>query len=205
LRKNYEKIHLCFSTLLADGHDAVAATGAVLALARALPGARTQLADERAAGLTGPALASYALLRIPLGTALPEEVVFRGVLTEGLARRLPRAPALLASSAAFGLWHVGPTLRLLELNGVDLGRARTALAVSASVTATAAAGLGFAALRRWGGGLAAPVVAHAGVNVASLLAAVAYQRTSLSATRSTCRSSRRRHSAHGRPPRGARR
>lgn len=151
-------------------------TGLGLLGALAVPAAAPFLADERAAGLAGAGLAYYVLVRIPLGTAVPEEVIFRGVLLDGFASRWPRAAAVLASSAVFGLWHIGPTLRLLEVNEVDLGTGGTVFAVTAAVVATTLAGVGFSLLRRWGSGLVAPILAHAGINGLSLLAAVLAQR-----------------------------
>ncbi|HWC14857.1 MAG TPA: hypothetical protein VG929_09705 [Actinomycetota bacterium] len=38
------------------------------------------IADRRVAGMDGRALAFYVLVRIPMGTALAEEVMFRGVM-----------------------------------------------------------------------------------------------------------------------------
>ena len=38
------------------------------------------IADKRVAGMQGRSLAYYVLVRIPLGTAVPEEVIFRGAL-----------------------------------------------------------------------------------------------------------------------------
>lgn len=157
------------------GGAVAAGAAAALASARSVPAVAPLLADERAAGVTTAAAAFHALVRIPLGTALPEEVLFRGVLAEGYARRLPRGWGLLAANAVFGLWHVGPTLRLLDVNGVHGGASR-AQAVGGAVLATTLAGTGLSLLRRWGRGLAAPILAHACVNAASLLAAVAYQR-----------------------------
>src|SRR6478672_4283768 len=51
-----------------------------------------------------------ALVVIPLGTVIPEEFAFRGVLWGLLHRRSGRWTATLVSSALFGLWHVAPAL-----------------------------------------------------------------------------------------------
>ena len=161
---------------LVVGGAVVGLAGLGLLAALDVPAAQPLLADARAAGLAGASLAYYTLVRIPLGTAVTEEVIFRGVLLEGCARRMGLPAAVATSSVAFGLWHIGPTLRLLELNAVDTGPVGTLLAVAGTVLATTAAGVGFALLRRWGRGLFAPITAHAGINAASLLAAVAAQR-----------------------------
>lgn len=54
--------------------------------------------------------------RIPRGTALGEEAMFRGALLGLFLRRHTRPTAVLASSTRFGLWHVLPTLDTLDAN-----------------------------------------------------------------------------------------
>ncbi|HEX9855030.1 MAG TPA: CPBP family intramembrane glutamic endopeptidase [Acidimicrobiia bacterium] len=111
-------------------------------------------ADTRVIG-TRPAY--EVLLRIPVGTASFEEVLFRGLLQA--------AWGSAGSSTAFGAWHVLPTLQTAAVNG--LPRAPSA---AAAVVVTVAAGRALASLRaRYG--LVAAVVAHAGINIAGYLAA----------------------------------
>jgi membrane protease YdiL (CAAX protease family) len=112
------------------------------------------------------------VIRIPLGTALFEEVAFRGVLFATLARGGSTPTAAVVSSVAFGFWHVLPTLGRLDLNPAG-GYAVNGLAevglVALFVVVTAAAGLGFVWLRRRSGSLLAPIVAHAGINCSAFL------------------------------------
>jgi membrane protease YdiL (CAAX protease family) len=130
-------------------------------------------------GEPGWALLYGAALRIPLGTAVPEEVIFRGVLLGALERRTGSWwTAAWWSSAVFGLWHVGPTIVLARVNGLDGSAGQMAAVVAGAVAATTVAGLGFCLLRRWGRGVVAPAIAHAATNGLSLLAAVAAQRAS---------------------------
>lgn len=158
------------------GAAAFAAVGAGLLVAHTVPAAEPLLSDARVAGLDGAALAFYALVRIPFGTAIPEETIFRGALFGALQRRLGWWRAAAASSALFGLWHLAPTTVLLRENELNLGAAGTALALGGAVVGTALAGIGFCLLRRWGRGLLAPILAHWATNSLSLLAAVATQR-----------------------------
>lgn len=51
--------------------------------------------------------ARWVLVDIPLGTALPEEMFFRGALTPALEAAYGRRIGALAGPLAFGLWHVG--------------------------------------------------------------------------------------------------
>lgn len=158
------------------GLGGAALVGAALLAASRTPALAPLLADERAAGLSGLGLLYGAAVRIPFGTAVPEEVLFRGVLLGALHRRRPWWRAVAWSSAVFGLWHIGPTIVLVRVNGLDGSPAVAAGVVAAAVAGTAAAGAGFALLRRWGGGVVAPVLVHSATNAFSLLAAVAAQR-----------------------------
>lgn len=142
------------------------------ALAPRLRGLAALFGDRRAAGVAGRALAYETLVRIPLATSLFEEVAFRGVLLALGLRSGSEVAAVLVSSAAFGLWHVGPTLEMLRLNGVAWTAPRTAATVAGAVAVTAVGGIVFAVLRLHSGSLAAPVLAHWATNALALLAAV---------------------------------
>ncbi|SNS17018.1 CAAX protease self-immunity [Geodermatophilus pulveris] len=158
------------------GGGCAAAVAAGYAVALALPALRPLLADGRVARLDAAELAGQALVRIPLGTVLWEEVAFRGVLLAALARLLPRAGAVGVSAAVFGLWHVRPTLGALAANdlaGPPLARAG---AVLLACLATAAAGVLFAALRERSGSLLAPALLHLATNSLGLLAAATAHR-----------------------------
>jgi membrane protease YdiL (CAAX protease family) len=148
---------------------------AAVAAGAALPATRRWFRDERATtGGTGRAL-YHTLVRIPLGTAVAEETIFRGALLGMLLQRHPTARAAAVSSVLFGCWHVLPTLDTLPLNplGERVGGdpARTGGAVVASVAVTAAAGLGFSWLRLRADSLVAPVVVHAALNSSAFAAA----------------------------------
>ena len=118
------------------------------------------LADQRMAGAGARGVAWRALVRIPLGTVVLEEVAFRAVL-----------PALLSpagAAALFGLWHIAPTARAMEVNGM---RRHRAAAVAGAVAVTAAVGMVLWALRVATGGLAAPALVHIGANSGATVAA----------------------------------
>ncbi len=148
---------------------------AVVGLGAVVPATRGFFRDERARGGGTRHVLFETLVRIPLGTALPEEVIFRGALLGLFRQRHSPAAAASMSSILFGVWHVLPTLRTLPLNPagarVHGSPVRTASAVLAAVTATTLAGYGLAWLRLRSGSLAAPVVAHASLNGAAYLAA----------------------------------
>lgn len=139
----------------------------------------TWLLDERARGHGSSTAAFRAAIRFPIGTALFEEVAFRGVL-DGLWRRERGAgSARLVTAVAFGAWHLLPTYRLFPLMAGATGspRARVRAAVAGSV-ATGLGGLLFTALRERSGSVAAPWLLHASLNAGSyLLARRAWRRS----------------------------
>jgi membrane protease YdiL (CAAX protease family) len=153
-----------------------AVVGGALTAASRVPALAPLLSDERAAGLSGWTLLYASAIRIPLGTVIPEEVLFRGVALALLRRRMGWWSAAGWSSAAFALWHIGPTVVLARLNVEEPSPTLVAGMVGAAMGLTFVAGVLFCLLRRWGGGLLPPVLTHVATNSLSLLAAVAAQR-----------------------------
>jgi membrane protease YdiL (CAAX protease family) len=157
------------------GLAAAAPVAAAVGLGAAVPATRRWFLDERATtGGVGHAL-YHTLVRIPLGTAVAEEAIFRGALLGLLLQRHSRVRASAVSSALFGLCHVLPTLDTLAINragwAVGGDPVRTGGAVLASVLVTTAAGLGFCWLRFRGDSLVAPAVVHAALNSSAFAAA----------------------------------
>ena len=150
-----------------------AATAACGVAALALPGrTRRMFHDERIAVQPARRAAYEVLARIPVATALGEELLFRGALLGLLLRRHGERAAITRTSAWFGLWHVLPTLA--STRTARLGRQLRAQggplpAVLGAATVTAAAGAGFAALRLRSRSLLAPVLAHAALNATAYL------------------------------------
>jgi membrane protease YdiL (CAAX protease family) len=126
-----------------------------------------RLYQEQSIESASPHRALYeALVRIPFGTALPEEVIFRGTSMALLARRRSPAATILVSSALFGLWHIAPTAqRIHELPHVRRRPKSYQLAhIAASVAATALAGVALGCLRLRSGSIIAPWLAHTTAN-----------------------------------------
>jgi membrane protease YdiL (CAAX protease family) len=147
-------------------------------LIAALPATRPVLGDKRVAGLDGRAVAYQALVRIPVGTVLWEEIAFRGVLQAALRRVIHKNAAIVATSAVFGIWHIRPTVQALRANGFSDEQAIAG--VSAGVAATAAAGGLLCWLRERSGGLAAPIALHLVTNSGGAVAAWAARRRACS-------------------------
>jgi membrane protease YdiL (CAAX protease family) len=150
-------------------------TMAVVELGVVVPATRRFFQDERAREGGARHVLFETLVRMPLGTALPEEVIFRGSLLGLFTQRHSPAAAALMSSILFGVWHVLPTLRTLPLNPAGAlahgNPKRTGGAVLAAVTSTALAGYGLAWLRFRSGSIAAPVIAHTTLNAIAYLTA----------------------------------
>ncbi len=135
------------------------------------------IADRRVAGLGGAGLAYQTLVRIPLGTALLEEVAFRGVLFASW-RQDGDVEAAVLSSLAFGLWHISPTLNLLRANRPHAAPGIRVSVVVGAVCLTSVAGAGLVWLRVESAGLLAPWALHAALNSgATMAAALAHRRT----------------------------
>ena len=128
-------------------------------------------------GEGGPGWAALwtVLVVIPLGTVLPEELAFRGLLLALLDRRYGDLSAILLSSGLFGLWHVVPSLgggtanaTMASVVGADA--AGTVVRVLVTVVFTSLAGVVLCALRLRSGSLLAPVLAHWTVNGLGVIA-----------------------------------
>jgi uncharacterized protein len=160
---------------LRHGAVAMAVVAGLLAVGVALPATRELFADRRVDEHSVAALLYATLVRIPFGTALLEETLFRGVLLGLGLRRWSRRVAVAWSSALFGLWHVLPAGGLSGYNpvvaGAVHGPAGRLVVTAAAVAATALAGLVFCWLRLRAGSLLAPVMLHAATNSVAYAAA----------------------------------
>jgi membrane protease YdiL (CAAX protease family) len=135
----------------------------------AVPRVRTALADPQVAEASDRAAAFEVFVRIPLETALAEELMFRGVfLGTALQSRSP-VNAVATSSALFGLWHVMPTVQAIERGTGGTTGANRRVTIPAVIAATTLAGAGFALLRLRCEHVAAPVVVHATLNMVAYL------------------------------------
>lgn len=109
---------------------------------------------------SGAGLAYFLLLRQPVGTALFEEVAFRGVLYGAWYRVGGGRLALLATSGTFSLWHVVITSRTVAESGVVGNPPAVVAGVIVSLAGLFAGGLIFAYLRWHTRSIAAAAMAH---------------------------------------------
>jgi membrane protease YdiL (CAAX protease family) len=175
---SWDELGLARRTWLRGMVYAVAAVGVVLAVYAVgivIPLTRSAFLDARYHVPVGPALVT-ALIVIPLGTVLLEEVAFRGVLQALVTRHRGVRWGLGFSSIVFGVWHVLPSLGLNRSNQalghlLGLGVAAQVAAVACVVVFTALAGLLLSELRRRSGSLLAAAGLHWATNGMGVLAA----------------------------------
>ena len=130
---------------------------------------RAAFHDERMSELTPGRLVFQALVEVPFGTVLLEEVAFRAVLFAMLARRFGLVTAVIVSALLFGLWHILPSIGTHEQNPalgsvVGGGWRGNVLAVVLSVITTSLAGVLFLGLRLVSGSVFAPMGLHWATN-----------------------------------------
>jgi len=125
--------------------------------------------DERIITADGPSALYELFIRIPLATAIGEELIFRSAL-EGILR-LRRSPlqALLATAALFGIWHALPALDRLRSNPgaravhKDNNLAKFVVVIGVCCV-TAGAAVVFSWLRQKTGSVLAPIIVHYAIN-----------------------------------------
>jgi membrane protease YdiL (CAAX protease family) len=147
----------------------IALVTAVYLVGSAFRRTRTAFHDERMGDLSGGRMVFQALVEVPFGTVLLEEIAFRAVLLSMLVRRFGLVWGIVLSSVIFGLWHILPSIGTHEQNPalgsvVGEGRRGNILAVALSVLTTSVAGVLFAFLRLLSGSVLAPMGLHWATN-----------------------------------------
>jgi membrane protease YdiL (CAAX protease family) len=142
---------------------------AVYLIGSAFKRTRTAFHDERMSELTGGRMMFQALVEVPFGTVLLEEIAFRAVLLSMLIRRFGVVWGVIICSVLFGLWHILPSIGTHEQNPalgsvVGEGRRGNILAIALSVLTTTLAGVLFSALRLLSGSVLAPMGFHWATN-----------------------------------------
>lgn len=146
----------------------VVTTTGVLLLGLAMPSINKLFEDRRVD--TGVANLLYqAVIRIPLGTVVLEEIAFRSVLPALFAKRIGILRGSLAASVFFGLWHVLPALNINKVNPVardffGAGVGGKAIAVAFAVGGTMLAGLLLCLVRYRARSVLASMLCHVATN-----------------------------------------
>jgi uncharacterized protein len=158
---------------LRTGLLGAAACSAAVGMVAALPATRHFFYDARLTDMSRKEAFYHAGVRIPMATALSEEIIFRSVLHALFAREHSLQATVAWTSLLFGLWHILPTLDAYEGNPVSnivqsqkRGRRMAALGITG---ATAGAGVFFTYLRLRSRSVLAPALTHAAINVAALV------------------------------------
>lgn len=138
------------------------------AITASLPILRKGFADKRAVDQGWPSLLYESTIRIPFGTAVLEEVAFRGVLLAVVVAGWGWWPGVIVSSIVFGLWHILPSLDFHEnheaAEKLGDGFWGKAVSVVGTVFGTAVAGVVFCLLLDFTGSLFPVIVLHASLN-----------------------------------------
>lgn len=150
------------------GISVVAAGTALVLLTSRIPALRRHLHDERFPHGSSSDHLYRALIRFPIGTALFEEVAFRGVLPSLLANQGRSADS--SAAMAFALWHVIPTHHALTVNRIGASRRARVAGVLAGAVASGVAGYALSRIRQRAGGLFLPWLIHSAANTGSYLA-----------------------------------
>lgn len=110
-------------------------------------------------------------VRIPLSTALTEEIIFRGVLLGVMLTQYDTVASVAICSVVFGLWHILPSLDRFRMHsGITKTKRLSAGYVLATIGATAIAGVFFSWLRIMAGSIVAPWLTHWSINASAMLA-----------------------------------
>jgi membrane protease YdiL (CAAX protease family) len=154
---------------IVTGIIAVSITALVL-----LPFGRTFFSDDRFVQLSDLEVFYEIGIRIPIVTALTEELLFRSVLLAVLMAIISTRWAVAWSSVVFGLWHVLTTLNGLDGNAATdaLSAIEQAASVVAVVVVTLLGGVVFAVARLRSGSIVAPWIIHAALNSTTFSAGV---------------------------------
>jgi membrane protease YdiL (CAAX protease family) len=117
------------------------------------------IGSEETRHMSAAEVAWRAGVRILVGTAIPEEVLFRGLLYALWHRAGGVRAAVSATAISFGLWHAvisfGAVSGIDVLNGPLIG-----LVYTLNLVGLAAGGIMFAVLRWRSASIAAPVIVH---------------------------------------------
>lgn len=108
------------------------------------------------------------LVKVPLGTALFEEVAFRGVLQALLLAALRPSLALLAGGIAYGLWHVVINLQTIQDTALAESLPLLVLGQIVQMVGVTVGGIIFGLMRLYTGHVAASTIVH-WLTVASMI------------------------------------
>lgn len=157
----------------------VIVVAAIVSSAVAIPATREFFLSDRYDDTSEALLAAFVV--IPLQTAIPEELMFRGVLQGTLGRLCGSTATLVYGAVAFGLWHILSSTGLTEGNeGLSdtLGSGTVAqyAGIAGAVVVTGVAGFVLGWLRKRTTSLLAPIALHWALNATGAIgAAVAWQ------------------------------
>ena len=174
---NFEQMGLAFDKIWPGIYIALLAVAVIIigtSIIAPIPFLRRFFLGDDLATASGKLISYEATIRVPFGTALIEEVLFRGVLLGLLLQHNSAPTAIIISSMIFGLWHIFPTIAMLENNKIlakanrDLRRRKYGSIIGV-VIITSIAGAIFAWLRMISNSIVAPWLVHWSINSSGML------------------------------------
>jgi membrane protease YdiL (CAAX protease family) len=102
----------------------------------------------------------WALVKQPLGTAVFEEVAFRGILQAKMTSLFTIRAGIAITSVVFALWHVVINYRTIEQTNVGDSAPLAVLAQVGSLVGLFVGGVFMSLLRHYTHNLAGPIVFH---------------------------------------------
>ena len=139
------------------------------ALRQLLPALGITGAIIRLEGFSGAELWWRVLVRIPLGTGLFEETLFRGIFYGYLVKHYSTRRAIFRSSLFFTFWHIMPALKVILVNFRVTSPMSLIGMWLVGLAGAYVAGLLFAWLRNRTGNIAGCLTAHILINDLFLL------------------------------------
>jgi membrane protease YdiL (CAAX protease family) len=128
------------------------------------------ITTEGSGDLSATEVLYRALIAIPIATALPEEVIFRGALFGAWAHARGATVAVIASSAVFSLWHGVISFNTVADAGVVSHPPLIGIGYAITLVGLFVGGVVFAWLRIRTGSIIAPICLHWSVNATMLFA-----------------------------------
>jgi membrane protease YdiL (CAAX protease family) len=102
----------------------------------------------------------YALVKQPLGTAVFEEVAFRGILQAKMTALFTVRAGIAITSIVFALWHLVINYRTIEQTNIGDSAALAVLAQVGSLVGLFVGGVFMSLLRHYTHNLAGPIIFH---------------------------------------------
>lgn len=136
-----------------------------------LPGLGFNVRTPRLETIAGDIFWWRIFIRIPIGTAFFEEMLFRGIFYGYLMKKISQVRTILVTSLFFGFWHIVPALRVVSQDMQITAPVPFIALWFLLIMGSIVGGILFAWIRYRTRNITGCVLAHALINVLSLVGA----------------------------------